>query len=353
MSAPEQIAAAMRWAVEQAQAVKGSTYPNPPVGAVILDSSGQVVGVGATEPAGGAHAEVMALRAAGERAAGGTAVVTLEPCNHHGRTAPCVDALLDAALAAVVYAVADPNPVAAGGAGRLRAAGVAVTGGVAAEEVATGPLREWMHKQRTGFPHITWKFATSVDGRSAAADGSSQWITSTAARADLHRRRAAADAIVAGTGTVLADDPSLTARMPDGSLAARQPLRVVVGVRDIPPKSAVLSQDSPTIHLRTRDPHEVLRALADRTDVLLEGGPTLAGAFLRAGAVHRILAYVAPILLGGPVTAVDDVGVASIDGALRWRYDGVEHIGPDLLLSLVPDVIDRRGDRSNTTVGVM
>ena len=326
----------MRLAVDQAQAVKGSTYPNPPVGAVILDSNGDVAGVGATEPAGGAHAEVVALLAAGERAAGGTAVVTLEPCNHHGRTPPCTDALLAAGVAAVVYAVADPNPVAAGGARRLHDAGVAVTAGVAADEVAAGPLREWIHKQRTGFPHITWKFATSVDGRSAAADGSSQWITSPAARADVHRRRAAADAIVVGTGTVLADNPSLTARLPDGGLTDRQPLRVVVGVRDIPAGSAVLNQDCPTIHLRTRDPHEVLRALADRTDVLLEGGPTLAGAFLRAGVVHRILAYVAPILLGGPVTAVDDVGVASIAGALRWRYDGVERVGADLLLSLVP-----------------
>ena len=336
MTTPAHIVAAMRQAVERSLAVKGATYPNPPVGAVILDSAGNVAGVGATQPAGAAHAEVLALRAAGERACGGTAVVTLEPCSHHGRTPPCVDALLDAGVAAVVYAVADPNPVAAGGAGRLHAAGVAVTAGVAAEEVAAGPLREWLHKQRTGFPHVTWKFATSIDGRSAAADGSSQWITSEAARADLHRRRAAADAIVVGTGTVFADNPSLTARLPDGTLAAQQPLRVVVGQRDIPPDSVVLSQDSPTLLLHTRDPREVLRVLADRTDVLLEGGPTLAGAFLRVGAVHRILAYVAPMLLGGPVTAVDDVGVATIAGALRWRYDGVEQIGPDLLLSLTP-----------------
>lgn len=335
----DRIVAAMALAIEQAQLVKGSTYPNPPVGAVILDAAGQLAGIGATQPAGGAHAEIMALRQAGERSVGGTAVVTLEPCNHHGRTPPCTDALLAAGVGAVVYAVADPNPVAAGGAQRLGDAGVAVTGGVTAEDVANGPLREWIHKQRTGFPHVTWKFATSVDGRSAAADGSSQWITSTAARADLHRRRAACDAIVAGTGTVVADNPSLTARLPDGTLAPTQPLRVVVGLRDIPAESAVLSQDSPTVHLRTRDPREVLEALADRTDVLLEGGPTLAGAFLRAGVVNRILAYVAPILLGGPVVAVDDVGVASIAHALRWRYDAVEQIGPDLLLSLVPGAI--------------
>lgn len=330
------IEAAMRLAVDQAQRVKGSTYPNPPVGAVILDAAGDVVGTGGTEPVGGPHAEVVALHAAGQRAAGGTAVVTLEPCNHHGRTPPCVDALLAAGVAAVVFAVADPNPSAAGGAERLRAAGVSVTGGVCADEVAAGPLREWLHKQRTGLPHVTWKFATSVDGRSAAADGSSQWITGEAARADVHRRRAAADAIVVGTGTVFADNPTLTARLPGGTLAEHQPLRVVVGRREIAPEANVLNDDSRTMVISTHDPLEVLRALSDRTDILIEGGPTLAGAFLRAGAIDRILAYVAPILLGGPVMAVDDVGVPSIARALRWCYDGVERIGPDLLLSLVP-----------------
>lgn len=326
----------MRLAVEQAERVKGGTYPNPPVGAVILDADGQVAGVGATQPTGGPHAEVMALRRAGGRAEGGTAVVTLEPCNHHGRTPPCVDSLLAAGVSEVVYAVADPNPVAAGGAARLAECGVAVNAGVLGDEVAAGVLREWLHKQRTGTPHVTWKFATSVDGRSAAADGSSQWITSEAARADVHRRRAVADAIVVGTGTVFVDDPVLTARRPDGSLAKRQPLRVVVGQREISQDSRVLNDDSRTMVIRTRDPHEVLRALSDRTDVLLEGGPTLAGAFLRAGVIHRIVAYVAPILLGGPITAVDDVGVLSIAHAQRWRFDGITPIGPDVLLSLVP-----------------
>ena len=328
--------AAMRLAIEHAERVKGATYPNPPVGAVILDRAGEVVGVGGTEPAGGPHAEVVALRRAGKLAADGTAVVTLEPCNHHGSTPPCVDALLAAGVSTVVYAVADPNRIAAGGAARLVEAGVEVVAGVLAEAVAGGTLREWLHKQHTGLPHVTWKYAASVDGRSAAADGTSQWITSEAARADVHRRRAAADAIVVGTGTVLADDPALTARLRDGSLAGRQPLRVVVGEREISSEATVLNDDSRTMLIRTRDPHEVIKALADRTDVLLEGGPTLAGAFLRAGVVDRILAYVAPMLLGGPITAVDDVGVPTIARALRWRFDGVEQIGPDVLLSLVP-----------------
>ncbi|WP_322861349.1 bifunctional diaminohydroxyphosphoribosylaminopyrimidine deaminase/5-amino-6-(5-phosphoribosylamino)uracil reductase RibD [Mycobacterium europaeum] len=328
--------AAMRLAIEQSNQVKGTTYPNPPVGAVILDADGAVVGVGGTEPAGGDHAEVLALRRAGQLAVGGTAVVTLEPCNHYGKTPPCVNALLDAKVGAVVYAVADPNPAAAGGAARLTEAGVQVTAGVLADEVAGGPLREWLHKQRTGLPHVTWKYASSVDGRSAAADGTSQWISSEASRLDLHRRRGAADAIVVGTGTVLADDPALTARLPDGSLADRQPLRVVVGMREIPAEAKVLNDDSRTMVIRTHDPMEVIKALSDRTDVLVEGGPTLAGAFLRAGVVNRILAYVAPMLLGGPVSAVDDVGVPTIARALRWQFDGVDRVGPDLLLSLVP-----------------
>ncbi len=329
--------AAMRLAVEQAELVKGGTYPNPPVGAVILDQNGEIAGVGATAPAGGPHAEVMALRRAGERASGGTAVVTLEPCNHHGKTPPCVDALVAAGISTVVYAVTDPNAVAAGGATRLSDSGVQVIAGVLADDVAGGPLREWLHKQRTGFPHVTWKFATSIDGRSAAADGSSQWITSDAARADVHRRRAACDAIVVGTGTVFVDDPKLTARRPDGTLADRQPLRVVVGEREISPDANVLNDDTRTMVIRTRDPNEVLKALSDRTDVLIEGGPTLAGAFLRAGVINRILSYVAPILLGGPITAVDDVGVLSIAHAQRWRFDGITPIGPDILLSLVPE----------------
>lgn len=328
--------AAMRAAIEQADRVKGRTYPNPPVGAVILDSDGEVAGVGTTSPAGGPHAEVLALRRAGSRAIGGTAVVTLEPCGHFGRTPPCVDALVAAEISSVVYSVSDPNPIAAGGAARLAEAGITVTAGVLADSVSGGPLREWLHKQRTGLPHVTWKFATSVDGRSAAADGTSQWITSEAARTDVHRRRAAADAIVVGTGTIFVDDPKLTARLPGGGLAADQPLRVVVGEREISPDAKVLNDDSRTMVIRTHDPHEVIRALSDRTDVLLEGGPTLAGAFLRAGVIDRILAYVAPILLGGPIGAVDDVGVLSIAHAQRWRFDSMVPLGPDVLLSLKP-----------------
>src|SRR3954468_16784848 len=160
------------------QAVRGRTSPNPPVGAVVLDPDGRLAGVGATAPAGGPHAEVQALRSAGERARGGTAVVTLEPCAHTGRTGPCVDALVAAGISTVYYAVDDPNPAAAGGADALRDKGVHVVAGIAAAEAEAGALRPWLHAVRTGRPFVTWKFAASMDGRVAAGDGTSRWISS-------------------------------------------------------------------------------------------------------------------------------------------------------------------------------
>lgn len=326
----------MRTAIEASESVRGTTSPNPPVGAVILDVDGNTVGVGATLPPGGAHAEVSAIAAAGERARGGTAVVTLEPCNHTGRTPPCSAALIGAGLAAVHFAVADPNPLARGGAETLKAAGIEVHRGLLADEVARGPLRAWLYRQHHGRPHVTWKLAASLDGRSAAADGTSQWITGPLARARVHAERAKLDAIIVGTGTVLGDDPWLTARLPDGSLAAHQPLRVVVGTGDIPATARVLDDAAPTLRLRTRDPEEVLDALVDHVDVLLEGGPTLAGAFLAARCVDRIQAYIAPILLGQGAAALHDAGVGNIEQALRFERESVETVGPDILLSLVP-----------------
>ena len=326
----------MRTAIAASERVRGTTTPNPPVGALILDPLGAPVGVGATSPPGGPHAEVNALCEAGERARGGTAVVTLEPCNHHGRTPPCTEALIAAGVATVYYGVRDPNLLAQGGAEALTNAGIAVHGGLCADEVEMGPLRAWLHRQRKGRPHVTWKFAASLDGRSAAADGTSQWITGPLARARVHEERTRLDAIVVGTGTVRADDPWLTARLPDGSLAPRQPVRVVVGRGDIPATSRVLDDAAPTLRLRTRDPNAVLDALHDYDDVQLEGGPTLAGGFLAAHRVDRIQAYIAPVLLGAGAAAVQDAGVGTIGQALRFRREWVETIGTDIMLSLVP-----------------
>lgn len=323
---------AMRLALTASARVHGTTSPNPPVGCVVLDADGIVVGVGATAPPGGPHAEAAALAEAGERARGGTAVVTLEPCSHHGRTPPCTDALRAAGVAAVHAAVADPNPVAAGGAEVLRAAGVTVTVGTLADQVAAGPLRAWLHAQRTGRPHVTWKFAATLDGRSAAADGTSRWITGPAARARVHALRAVSDAVVVGTGTALADDPALTARDADGALLARQPLRVVAGLRDVAPGSHLDAPD--VLHVRTHDPDEVLTALHTRgvVDVLLEGGPRLAGAFLAAGRVDRVLAHVAPALLGAGTAALGDAGVGTIRDIMRLHVAHVEVVGGDILI---------------------
>lgn len=332
------VAGAMRRALAASATVHGTTSPNPPVGAVVLDPAGNVVGVGATAPPGGPHAEVTALREAGERARGGVAVITLEPCAHHGRTPPCTDALRAAGVAEVAFAVRDPHPTAGGGAAVLRAAGIAVREGALAEEVRRGPLRAWLHAVRAGRPHVTWKLAATLDGRSAAADGTSRWITGEAARAEVHALRATVDAIVVGTGTMLADDPALTARRPDGSLSEHQPVRVVVGYRDVPPGYALAAPD--VLHLRTRDPDAVLAALHARglVDVLLEGGPRLAGAFVAAHRVDRVLAYLAPALLGTGRAALGDAGVVSMDGIERLQVDEVRRVGADVVVDARPTV---------------
>ncbi|MFG3440478.1 bifunctional diaminohydroxyphosphoribosylaminopyrimidine deaminase/5-amino-6-(5-phosphoribosylamino)uracil reductase RibD [Nonomuraea sp. NPDC047897] len=409
----------------------GTTSPNPVVGCVVLDATGRVAGEGFHAYAGGPHAEVVALRQAGERARGGTAYVTLEPCDHTGRTGPCSEALLDAGIACVVIAVADPNPKAAGGADRLRAHGVVVETGVLAIE-AERVNAEWLTFARLGRPHVTWKFAATLDGRSAAADGTSQWITSPEARADVHRLRARADAVMAGIGTVLADDPRLTARPVQSGQAEeteqtgqaeeteqtgqaeetgqagqaeetgkaeqteearraagagaggakgrrRAVLRVVVDTEARTPATArVLDGEAPTLIAVAPDVpapdvpapdvpvpaldagvagspdvelvrvprhpgggldlHALLGELARRgvVSVFLEGGPTLAGAFLAQGLVDRVVAYVAPALLGSGAAALGDAGVATIAGVHRLAFDDVRLVGPDLRLTARP-----------------
>ncbi|WP_330278179.1 bifunctional diaminohydroxyphosphoribosylaminopyrimidine deaminase/5-amino-6-(5-phosphoribosylamino)uracil reductase RibD [Lentzea sp. NBC_00516] len=326
----------MALAIAESERVRGITSPNPPVGCVILDENGNAAGFGGTQPVGGPHAEVMALKAAGSKAQGGTAVVTLEPCSHHGRTPPCVDALIEAGIKHVIHAVSDPNPRAAGGANRLKEAGITVESGLLATEVSRGPLRAWLHYARTGRPHVTWKYAASLDGRIAASDGTSQWISSETSRKEVHEMRAKLDAIIVGTGTVRKDDPALTARDIDGMPLPRQPLPVVVGMSDLP-VGAKLQHTA--LHLRTHHPDDVLTALAGQgvVDVLLEGGPTLAGAFWRAGRIDRVLAYIAPVLLGDGPAAVLGAGVSTITDAVRLTVQDVTMSGPDVRISAVPE----------------
>jgi diaminohydroxyphosphoribosylaminopyrimidine deaminase/5-amino-6-(5-phosphoribosylamino)uracil reductase len=264
-------------------------------------------------------------------------VVTLEPCNHAGRTEPCTQALVEAGVERVVYGQHDENPVARGGADALRTAGVDVEGGVLASEAAqVNPA--WSFAVRHRRPFVTWKYAATLDGRSAAADGTSQWITSMAARRDVHRLRAECDAIVVGTGTVLADDPQLTVRDEHGEPLARQPMRVVVGRSEIPSDARVLDPAAETMLLRTHDPAEVLAELfaRDCQHVWLEGGPTLAGVFLRHRLVDEVVAYIAPVLLGAGRHALDDAGISTITDALRLEVTDLVRLGPDLRLTGLP-----------------
>ena len=322
--------AAMHRAVTIARTPGVPLGPNPRVGCVLLDPAGVEVAEGFHRGAGHPHAEVEALRALGGPATGHTAVVTLEPCNHTGRTGPCAQALVEAGVARVVYAQADPNPVAAGGAATLASAGVEVAGGLMEDE-ARAVNRAWTFAIDRGRPFVTWKFAASLDGRSAAADGTSRWVSNEAARRDTHRLRGQCDVVLAGTGTVLVDDPRLTVRDEVDAPVARelQPLRAVMGLRDLPPTSRVLDDHAETVQLRTREPREALAELyaRDRRHVFLEGGPHLAAAFLEAGLVDEVVAYVAPMLLGGGVHAVEGLQIGTIAEAVRLEVLDVEVLG--------------------------
>jgi diaminohydroxyphosphoribosylaminopyrimidine deaminase/5-amino-6-(5-phosphoribosylamino)uracil reductase len=338
--------AAMRRAIDLAAAARGRTAPNPTVGCVILSATGEVAGEGHHLYADRDHAEVVALRAAGERARGGTAVVTLSPCTRTGRTGSCTDALRAAGVDRVLYAVADPTqPPATGEPGPL------------AEEAAR-VNEAWLLAVRAGRPFVTWKYAASLDGRVCAADGTSRWITGQEARADVHRLRAEVDAIVVGIGTVLADDPHLTVRDGD-TLAAHQPLRVVVDSRfRIPETARVLDGAAPTLVATTVEPaetkadHVVLPAAADgHTDVrallahlyergvrhlLVEGGPKLAGTLADERLVDRVVGYVAPVAIGSGQPVLGNAGAPTIGAAWRLRLDDVTRFGDDVRLTWRP-----------------
>ncbi|MGN6228495.1 MAG: bifunctional diaminohydroxyphosphoribosylaminopyrimidine deaminase/5-amino-6-(5-phosphoribosylamino)uracil reductase RibD [Dyella sp.] len=337
-----------------------TTQPNPRVGCVIAHGD-EVVGEGWHERAGGPHAEVFALRDAGERARGATAYVTLEPCGLHGRTPPCADALIAAGIARVVIAAEDTSQAEGAGLARLRGAGVAVEAGLmreAARELNVGFFR----RIEAGRPFVRVKLAMSLDGRTALANGASQWITGEAARADGQRWRARSSAILTGSGTVLADDPRLTVRLPAGADFA-PPLRVVLDRRlRTPVGSHVLDASAPTLlmhgpdavvpehlaavecepvatHGQDLDLGEVLRRLAERgcNEVHVEAGPTLGGALLAAGLADELLIYMAPVLLGDAARPLLHLPtLAEMDA--RWRLQVFDQrmLGSDLRLRLRP-----------------
>jgi diaminohydroxyphosphoribosylaminopyrimidine deaminase/5-amino-6-(5-phosphoribosylamino)uracil reductase len=319
----------MHRAIANAAGVRATTSPNPWVGAVLVAADGRTFD-GATEPPGSRHAEIVALHAAGlDAARGSTVYVTLEPCAHQGRTGPCAEALVAAGVARVVVAVEDPDPNVAGqGVARLRDAGIEVEVGVAADSVST-QLAPYLKHRRTGRPWVVLKLASTLDGRTAAPDGSSRWITGPEARADAHRLRAESDAVLVGAGTVRADDPELTVR--DAPAPRGDPLRVVLG------SAPAGARIHPCLEL-SGDLGDVLDQLGakDVVQLLVEGGAGVAGAFHRAGLVDRYVLYLAPALQGG-----DDApglfagpGAATIDDVWRGRIVAVEQLGSDLRVEL-------------------
>ena len=348
-----------------------STAPNPAVGCVLLDATGTVVGEGWHQRAGQPHAEVLALREAAGRARGGTAYVTLEPCSHHGRTPPCVEALIEAGVRQVVAAMQDPNPRVAGdGLRKLEAVGIITAVGILERE-ARELNRGFLARMTRGRPWVTVKLGSSADGRTALADGSSQWITSEAARADVQRLRARASAIVTGIGTALADDPALTVRDRALDLGGRVPLRVVLDSRGLFEPGLQLARDGlPTLvfssdagaqalaHLAEARPaalqfeplpadaagridlNAMLRRLAalECNEVLVEAGPRLAGSFLAAGLADEIVLYVAPAILGDTAqpSFVLPQPLRTLSERLQYSYQDVRQVGPDLRLTLRP-----------------
>ena len=325
----------MRRALALAASVRASTAPNPWVGCVVVPAGtdtgaeGSPAFEGATAPPGGPHAEVAALASAGEQARGATLVVTLEPCAHHGRTPPCTDAIIEAGVARVVIGIEDPDEHVAGrGVAALRAAGIDVTVGVAADEVAE-QLAPYLKHRRTGRPWVVLKMAASLDGRTAAPDGTSRWITGDAARLDVHQMRARSDAVLVGAGTVRADDPELTVRLDERPAAGEttQPLRVVLG------KAPAGARVHPALEL-SGDLGDVLEELGRRgvLQLLVEGGATVAHDFHAAGLVDRYVVYVAPLIFGGddgrPLFAGH--GAGTIGDVWRGRLVSVERLGDDL-----------------------
>jgi diaminohydroxyphosphoribosylaminopyrimidine deaminase/5-amino-6-(5-phosphoribosylamino)uracil reductase len=330
--------ALMQEAMAAAAAVRGKTSPNPWVGCVIVPQSEAPAAIGATEPPGGRHAEAVALALAGDTAKGSSVYVTLEPCCHYGRTPPCADALIEAGVRRVVIGLEDPDPhVSGAGLARLKDAGVDVEVGVGRDAIAE-QLAPYLKHRATGRPWVILKLAATLDGRTAAPDGSSRWITGRSARADAHRLRAESDAVLVGAGTVRSDDPALTVRHVEG-FEGYQPLRVVLGAA--PARARV----QPALAL-SGDLDGVLKELGARdvVQLLVEGGAKVAHEFHHAGLVDRYVLYVAPAFFAGddakPLFA--GPGAADIQGLWRGRIVSLEQLGPDLRVELAP--ADRQGD---------
>jgi diaminohydroxyphosphoribosylaminopyrimidine deaminase/5-amino-6-(5-phosphoribosylamino)uracil reductase len=325
---------AMQRAIALAEKGLGKTAPNPIVGAVIIDAAGNVVGEGFHDRAKSAdHAEVVAIKAAGSKTNGATIVVTLEPCNHTGSTGPCVQAIIDAGITTVVYAVADPNENAAGGADTLRAAGITVIAGVLEEEAAFAN-RAWLMKIKKNRPFFTWKVATTLDAKVAATDGTSKWITNEISRADVQLLRRQADAILVGTNTVITDDPHL---IPRGSFDGydAHPIRVICGEQELPKAAHVFDDAAQTVVVKSKDLELLVEKLNDLgiNQVFVEAGPTLGSAMLDACLLDELVVYQAPSLLGSGKTFFTFDYPSTISNQMR-----LDHISTDVLAGDVKSV---------------
>ena len=336
MTDSKQYEQAMRRAMELS--LLGPTYGgNPQVGAVILDKDLNIIAEGFHKGAGSNHAEVDALSKLSAVPEGATAVVTLEPCNHTGRTGPCAQALINAGINKVVYGASDPGDASAGGAKTLASARVEVVAGLLADEIET-QQRVWLTSMKKQRPFITLKWAQTLDGRSAASDKTSKWISGPESRNHVHKLRSEIDAILVGTNTVLQDDPELTARKPDGSLYEHQPLRVILGKTELNPALRVFNNDAETIQFKTHDLLEAISSLwnANVRHLLVEGGSKVMSSFIEAALFDEFLIYQAPLLVGGSNVAVEEIGISTMAEAKQLDFTEVNQLGKDIFIRAIP-----------------
>jgi diaminohydroxyphosphoribosylaminopyrimidine deaminase/5-amino-6-(5-phosphoribosylamino)uracil reductase len=313
----------------------GLTGSNPIVGAVIVDSAGKVIGEGFHKS--GPHAEVVALEQAGQLARGATLFVTLEPCNHHGKTGPCTEAIVNAGIAKVVYAVADPSVLASGGAKALAAAGLEVEANTAVSEIAYSN-RAWLHKIKNNRPYFIWKIATTLDGRTAAIDGSSKWITGPESRAEVSQLRSESDAILVGTATALADNPNLNPRDQERT-STTNPVRIVMGLREIPSDFNIHNDAAETVFVRSHDFSELLKFCAERdfNQVFVESGSELGTALLKAGLIDELVIFQAASLLGSGQSFIGNLGATNIKEKMDFFIRDVAQFGNDLKITLTKE----------------
>lgn len=317
----------MKRAIELSLQGASFTYPNPIVGAVIADSSGQIISEGFHQ--GADHAEVLAIKNAKSIPADATLFVTLEPCNHFGKTPPCTNAIIESGIKNVVFAISDPNPVAAGGAQKLIAAGINVSFGLLAE-VAAVANRAWLTKIEKGRARFIWKIASTLDGKVAASDGSSKWITSSQSRQDVAQLRSHSDAILTSSKTVIADNPTL-----DSKGVGSNPYRILMGQSKIDPASNIFNDLAKTKVIESRDFTELIDFVKSEgfNQVLVESGPNFGSALLSAGLIDEIVIYIAPAILGSGLSSVADLGIKSIDEKLQLSLISQQIIDQDIRIT--------------------